>query len=190
MEAAKFRASQWLAIWLGCVSWCCAPPAGAQPSLPGGDCCAPKGDGAVPAAPIAVSPEPMPALPAALAAPLREARLPASAVGIYVQEVGSGKPLLALNADRPMNPASVMKLVTTYAALELMGPAFVWKTGIYETGSRRGDILDGDLVFKGVGDPKLTEQDLWMALKQVRARGIREVRGNIVLDRGAFDAAG
>ena len=68
-------------------------------------------------------------LPPALAGALRAARLPASAVALAVQEVSSTKPSLVLNPDRPMNPASVMKLVTTYAGLELLGPSFVWKTG-------------------------------------------------------------
>lgn len=162
----------------------------AQQALPGMACCASGAEAPASAAPQVQAPEPEPGLPPALSEALRSARLQPSSVGLYVQEVGAGKPLLVMNAERPMNPASVMKLVTTYAALELLGPAFVWKTGIYETGSRRGDILDGDLVFKGVGDPKLTESDLWMALKAVRARGIREVRGNIVLDRGAFDPSG
>ena len=89
-----------------------------------------------------------------------------------------------------MSPASVMKLVTTYSALELLGPSFIWKTGIYETGVRRGDVLEGDLVFKGAGDPKLTQEDLAVALRAVRARGIREIHGNIVLDHSVFDAAG
>ena len=128
-------------------------------------------------------------LPASVAAALRTARLPAAAVGIYVQEVGSNRPLLNINADKAMNPASVMKLVTTYAALELLGPSFTWKTGIYETGSRRGDVLEGDLVFKGAGDPKLTQEDLTVAMRALRARGIREVRGNIVLDHSAFDVS-
>ncbi|MDB5803378.1 MAG: putative Serine-type D-Ala-D-Ala carboxypeptidase [Betaproteobacteria bacterium] len=136
------------------------------------------------------APEPEPVLPPAVAAALRPTRLPASALGIYVQEVGSNRPLLSLNADKSMSPASVMKLVTTYSALELLGPSFTWKTGIYETGGRRGDVLDGDLVIRGAGDPKLTQEDLSVALRAVRARGIREIRGNIVLDHSVFDAAG
>ena len=139
-------------------------------------------------------PEPELALPAnfpaAVASALRTSRLPASAVGLYVQEVGAGNPRISLGADRPMNPASAMKLVTTYAALELLGPTFVWKTGLFETGNRRGDVLDGDLVIRGSGDPKLTQEQLWLALKAVRARGIREIRGNFVLDRSAFDVNG
>jgi D-alanyl-D-alanine carboxypeptidase/D-alanyl-D-alanine-endopeptidase (penicillin-binding protein 4) len=142
------------------------------------------------AAPAVIATEPEPVLPPTVAAAMRAAKLQAANTGIYVQEVTSARPLLSVNPDKPMNPASVMKLVTTYAALELLGPSFIWKTGIYETGARRGDVLEGDLVFKGSGDPKLTQEELWMALKAVRARGIREIRGNLVLDRSAFDATG
>ena len=147
---------------------------------------------AEPAPPQTAEPEPAaPAgLPAALSNALRAARLPAAAVGLFVQDVTATRPAVGLNLDRPMNPASVMKLVTTYAALELLGPSYAWKTGIFETGVRRGDVLDGDLVLRGSGDPKLTQEQMWLALKAVRARGIREIRGNIVLDRSAFDANG
>ncbi|HEY4375440.1 MAG TPA: D-alanyl-D-alanine carboxypeptidase/D-alanyl-D-alanine-endopeptidase [Burkholderiales bacterium] len=128
------------------------------------------------------------ALPAPVASALRAARLPVTAMGIYVQEVGANRPVLSVNADKSMSPASVMKLVTTYSALELLGPAFTWKTGIYETGTRNGDVLQGDLVLKGSGDPKLTQEDLGSALRAVRARGIREIAGNIVLDHSVFEA--
>jgi D-alanyl-D-alanine carboxypeptidase/D-alanyl-D-alanine-endopeptidase (penicillin-binding protein 4) len=83
-----------------------------------------------------------------------------------------------------------MKLVTTYSALELLGPSFVWKTGFYASGALRGDVLEGDLVIKGAGDPKFSQEQLWLALKAVRARGVREIRGNILLDRSGFDANG
>ena len=70
---------------------------------------------------------PLPAgLPAAVANAVRAAKLPASSVGFFVQDVTATKPALTLNPDKPMNPASVMKLVTTYAALELLGPSHVW----------------------------------------------------------------
>ncbi len=146
--------------------------------------------GAAPAPNGEVDTAPLLALPPAIANAIRAARLPAGALGLFVQEVGAAKPALALNADRPLNPASVMKLVTTYAALELLGPSFIWKTRFYETGSRRGDVLDGDLVIRGAGDPKFSQEQLWLALKALRARGVREIRGNIILDRGAFDASG
>jgi D-alanyl-D-alanine carboxypeptidase/D-alanyl-D-alanine-endopeptidase (penicillin-binding protein 4) len=177
-------------------------PAMAQPQMPASS--APQVTAPQGMAPQANAPQPVPqngaapvvseealsaAMPPTVAAALKAARLQPSSTGIYVQEVGSNRPLLSINADRAMNPASVMKLVTTYAALELLGPAFVWKTGVYENGTRRGDVLEGDLIIKGVGDPKLTQDDLALAMRAIRARGIREIRGNIVLDHSAFDVS-
>ena len=117
-------------------------------------------------------------LPKPVAQALRAAGIPQSSVGAVVQEVGASRPSLAVNAGEPRNPASVMKLVTTYAALELLGPAYRWKTEVY---------LDGnDLILKGYGDPKLNYESFWMLLRSLRGRGIREIRGDIVLDRSYF----
>src|SRR5258708_262406 len=109
---------------------------------------------------------------------LRAAGIPESSVAAWVQEVGGTQPRLAWRADVPMNPASAMKLVTTYAGLELLGPAFRWKTEVY---------LDGDnLVLRGTGDPKLNYESFWMLLRNLRGRGLRELRGDVVLDRSYF----
>jgi serine-type D-Ala-D-Ala carboxypeptidase/endopeptidase (penicillin-binding protein 4) len=130
------------------------------------------------------------AQPAPLPAPLREALATAgispSAVGVYVQEVGAAQPLLELHADRPMNPASTMKLLTTLAGLELLGPNYTWRTEAWLDGTLTGDVLQGNLVLKGYADPKLTIEDLWLFLREIRARGLREIRGDLVLDRSFF----
>lgn len=91
-----------------------------------------------------------------------------------------------VNADRVMNPGSTMKLLTTYAALELLGPSFKWHTRVYTNGELKGDVLHGDLFLVGAGDPKLTEARLWQLLRDLRAYGIREVRGDLVLDGSYF----
>jgi D-alanyl-D-alanine carboxypeptidase/D-alanyl-D-alanine-endopeptidase (penicillin-binding protein 4) len=109
---------------------------------------------------------------------LRTAGVPLSNVAIVVQEVGTSRTSLTMNAQQPVNPASTMKLVTTYAALELLGPAYRWKTEAY---------LDGDnLVLKGYGDPKLNYESFWMLLRNLRGRGLREIRGDVILDRSRF----
>ena len=125
-------------------------------------------------------------LPEPVAQALRNAGIPTSAVGLVVQEVGAARPGLALNEQLPLNPASVMKLVTTYAGLEILGPAYRWKTEAYAAGPIANDVLSGDLVLKGYGDPKLVLEDFWLLLKNVRERGVREVRGDLVLDRTYF----
>jgi serine-type D-Ala-D-Ala carboxypeptidase/endopeptidase (penicillin-binding protein 4) len=120
------------------------------------------------------------ALPDPVAKGLRDARVPEGNVSIVVQELGARRAALALNPGATRNPASVMKLFTTYAALELLGPAFRWKTEAYQDGP--------DLVLKGYGDPKLNYESFWMLLRNLRARGLRELRGDIVLDRSYFAA--
>ncbi|MDP2879371.1 MAG: D-alanyl-D-alanine carboxypeptidase/D-alanyl-D-alanine-endopeptidase [Sulfuricella sp.] len=129
-------------------------------------------------------------LPAPVAKALREAGIPAASVGVFVQDVSARKPLIAYRADRPMSPASTMKLVTTYAGLELLGPAYTWKTEVLTGGTVAGDVLTGDLVVKGYGDPALTLESFWSLLRDVRKLGIREIRGDLLLDNSYFQATG
>jgi len=126
-------------------------------------------------------------LPAPIADALKQAKIPESAVALYVQDVTQPNPALTLNAEQGMNPASVIKLVTTYTALETLGPAYQWKTELSTNGTLRGDRLDGDLIIKGYGDPKITLETFWLWLRDLRTRGIRDIRGNIVIDRSFFD---
>ena len=88
-----------------------------------------------------------------------------------------------------MNPASVMKLVTTYAALEILGPAYRWKTEVYATAPVREGVLDDDLVLKGYGDPKLDLEAFWVLLRALRGKGLHTIRGDLVLDRSYFKRA-
>ncbi len=104
-----------------------------------------------------------------------------------MQEVGNHPPMLSANAMQPFNPASTMKLVTSNAALEILGPTFTWKTRAYALGRMRGAVLHGDLYIKGGGDPKLILENFWLFLRRIRAKGIREIRGNLILDRSAFE---
>jgi len=129
------------------------------------------------------------ALPPPVLRALRGAGVPPSAVAVVVQDVEATRPSLAVNAAEPMNPASVMKLVTTYAALELLGPAYRWKTEVYSAGTLTDGALTGHLILKGYGDPKLTLESFWLMLRGVRSRGVRELRGDLILDRTHFDAA-
>ncbi|MDO8262029.1 MAG: D-alanyl-D-alanine carboxypeptidase/D-alanyl-D-alanine-endopeptidase [Gallionella sp.] len=132
------------------------------------------------------------AAPATLPEPvrdaLRHANIPLSSVGIVVQKTDARTPLLSQNARQAMNPASTMKLLTTFAALETLGPAYRWKTEVYLDGVLENGVLQGDLVFKGYGDPKLNIEQFWMWLRELRQRGLREIRGDIVLDCSFFES--
>jgi D-alanyl-D-alanine carboxypeptidase/D-alanyl-D-alanine-endopeptidase (penicillin-binding protein 4) len=129
------------------------------------------------------------ALPMPVANALAKAGIPEAAAAVYVHEIGAAEPLVAANAERALNPASAMKLVTTYAGLDLLGPAYAWSTEAYGTVAPAQEVLHGDLILKGYGDPKLTLENFWLLLRNLRARGVREIRGDLVLDRSHFSAA-
>jgi len=128
-------------------------------------------------------------LPPTVAQALRTAGIPVSSVGIAVQETGQDRPLLAVNAQTALNPASTMKLVTTYASLELLGPSYRWHTQAFLGGALKDGLLSGDLILKGDGDPKLTLEAFWLLLRNLRAQGLREIRGDLVIDRSRFAVA-
>jgi D-alanyl-D-alanine carboxypeptidase/D-alanyl-D-alanine-endopeptidase (penicillin-binding protein 4) len=125
-------------------------------------------------------------LPASVADALKQARIPTSNIGIVVWETDKPKPILTVNADASFNPASTMKLLTTAAALDIMGPNYSWKTALYTDGTLNNGVLDGNLYLKGYGDPQLTIERFWLLLRELRSRGVREIRGDLVLDQSYF----
>lgn len=127
-------------------------------------------------------------LPEPVVRALARAGIPESAAAVYVHEVGAARPVVAAGDERPLNPASTIKLVTTYAALELLGPAYFWTTEAFASGPLKDGVLAGDLVLRGTGDPKLTLENFWLLLRSVRARGVRDIRGDLVIDRSYFPA--
>lgn len=127
------------------------------------------------------------ALPATVKQSLNQAGIPLDSIAIEVRDVQAKKPLLSLNAARSMNPASTMKLLTTYAALDMLGPAYQWKTEAWLDGELKDGVLHGNLVLKGYGDPKFTLEQFWLWLRELRARGLHEIRGDLVLDRSFFE---
>lgn len=129
------------------------------------------------------------ALPAPVARVLRDAGVPQESVAVYVHQLGRPMPLLVHGADLAMNPASTMKLLTTYAGLEILGPAYTWPTEIYASSRPQGEVLEGDLILKGYGDPALTLEHYWSMVRSLRQKGLRVIRGDLVLDRDYFAAA-
>jgi D-alanyl-D-alanine carboxypeptidase/D-alanyl-D-alanine-endopeptidase (penicillin-binding protein 4) len=139
------------------------------------------------------APGPRVAAPEPYLAALRSANIPASSVGMVIQPIspaGGGLAPSALNETLPLNPASAMKLVTTYAALNLLGPAYTWKTEAFAVGALRGSTLDGDLALRGSGDPKLVVEHLWLLAHRIRGVGVQHIRGDVLLDKSAFAAVG
>jgi D-alanyl-D-alanine carboxypeptidase/D-alanyl-D-alanine-endopeptidase (penicillin-binding protein 4) len=128
-------------------------------------------------------------LPRAVGRAFLDAGIPLNGAAIVVQEAGTPRPLFTHNADRPMNPASVMKLVTTFTALELLGRDYRWRTEAYLGGPLDAGVLRGDLHLKGYGDPKITIEQWQAFMASLRARGLDRVTGDLALDRSFFKPA-
>ena len=104
--------------------------------------------------------------------------IPAANVSVVAQPMDHGGKTWSLNPHALRLTASTAKLYTTYAALVRLGPATTLKTEVWQNGS--------DLIIVGSGDPSMTVERLSSLLRQLRAQGIKEIRGNIVLDRSRF----
>ena len=125
-------------------------------------------------------------LPPEVRLALARSQLPLEAASVLVQEVDAPTPALRWQASRPLNPASLFKLATTLAALDVLGPGYTWTTPVWLDGRVHDGVLEGDLVIKGSGDPKLVPERIWLMLRRVQQLGVREIQGDIVLDRSAF----
>ncbi|MCS6766667.1 MAG: D-alanyl-D-alanine carboxypeptidase/D-alanyl-D-alanine-endopeptidase [Candidatus Protistobacter heckmanni] len=145
-----------------------------------------SGAAAAPAPSSALAAAPSAEEPATLKVALRKAHLPTDGLSIYVQKLGEDKPRLALNADRPMNPASTMKLVTTWSGLKLLGPNWRWKTNVYAASLPVGGVLRDKLYIRGTGDPKLIPEEMAKLVQELRGKGVDTIDGLMVLDKSEF----
>ncbi|HEU5134501.1 MAG TPA: D-alanyl-D-alanine carboxypeptidase/D-alanyl-D-alanine-endopeptidase [Steroidobacteraceae bacterium] len=125
--------------------------------------------------------------PGTYLARIAAARIPADAAAVIVKPLDGGLLAWSANETRPMNPASTMKLVTTYSALHLLGPAFTFRTEMLSEAPVLGGALRGDLYVRGGGDPKLVIEELWLLANRLRGFGVREIRGDVVLDKTFFE---
>jgi len=126
-------------------------------------------------------------MPAELARAWAQTKLPESSLSLMVKEI-DGPRLMAISPEIPRNPASVMKLATTYAAISLLGPNYVWHTNFMLDAQSRVDekgVLSGPLYLRAAGDPVLMLPDVWRLMRDLRLRGIREI-SDIVIDRSVF----
>lgn len=173
LRACLRRAAAALAVCVATTA--CAQPASPRPGVPG------------PSPTAATATALQQRTDSLLAGWLQGTGIAASDVGLFVVPVEGGDPLASHDAGRPFNPASTMKLVTTYAALSILGPEFRWSTGVHLRGSLDADVLRGDLVLRGGGDPKLVIEDLAELVARMRAAGLREIAGDLVIDDSLFD---
>lgn len=130
------------------------------------------------------------ALPAPLAAAWRASRLPDSALSLVVQPLDDGAPIFSIQPQVARNPASVMKLVTTWAALSELGPNYVWRTEFLTEPGARIDphgTLNGPLYLRAGGDPQLMFENIWNLMRELRLHGVKQIN-DLVIDRSVFGA--
>lgn len=127
------------------------------------------------------------ALPSPLQQAVRDAGLPESAVGLWIQRIGDPGPIAALNVDQMFNPASTIKLATTLVALQTLGPQYTWRTEIHATAPVRDGVLRGDLILRGTGDPGMVTEWHWRMLAALRRTGLQRIEGNVLLDASHFN---
>lgn len=118
------------------------------------------------------------AMPAGIAQVMEAQRLPANSVSFVIVDPDSGRVVMSHNPDTPRSPASTIKTVTTFAALDMLGPTYVWQT--------RALTRDGDLFLQGGGDPYITLERWWSFVQSLRAQGLKAIAGDIVIDNTAF----
>ena len=126
------------------------------------------------------------AMPDPIVKAMRDSGVPVNAVGLYVREVGRESPLIDHRGTAAMNPASTMKIVTTLVGLDVLTPNFTWKTTFHTNARVDNGVLMGPLYIKGSGDPKFVTEHLQAAITALRARGIRDIAGDLLLDRSKF----
>jgi len=118
-----------------------------------------------------------------------------SLISICLQEAGTHKTIASQNEQQAVMPASVIKLVTTATALELLGPDYCFETRLEYTGAINGGRLDGNLIIRGGGDPTLGSRHLgerkdtfiedW--IQMVKQAGINVIAGDVLADASLFD---
>jgi D-alanyl-D-alanine carboxypeptidase/D-alanyl-D-alanine-endopeptidase (penicillin-binding protein 4) len=113
-------------------------------------------------------------------------QLPPSALSVVVLDTGSGRVAMSRFPDTPRSPASTIKALTTFAALDMLGPTFTWQTHALFRGTLKDGVLEGDLILQGGGDPYMTLERWWSFVQAVRGAGVKSIRGDIVIDNTGF----
>ena len=126
-------------------------------------------------------------LPANVVDMLNAANIPSDALGVAVIRVSDGKTILSHQADASLQPASTMKLLTAIVSLEQLGPTYRGRTELRTNAELAGGVLTGDLILRGLGDPDLDGTAFHAMLQTLHNKGIRDIQGDLVVDRLAFN---
>ncbi|MEK6543526.1 MAG: D-alanyl-D-alanine carboxypeptidase/D-alanyl-D-alanine-endopeptidase [Elusimicrobiota bacterium] len=124
-----------------------------------------------------------------LTAIIERSSLPPQDIAILIERA-DGSVVYSLNAKEPMLPASTMKILTSMAVLDALGPAYRFSTDIHYTGTLNNRVLEGSLFIKGNGDPTLDVGALRRILRRLRAQGVDRFHGKLILDTSYFQERG
>ncbi|MFN4151409.1 MAG: D-alanyl-D-alanine carboxypeptidase/D-alanyl-D-alanine-endopeptidase, partial [Candidatus Sericytochromatia bacterium] len=105
----------------------------------------------------------------------------------YVVSIKDGTTIFQHNINKPLMPASNLKLITSAASLALLKPEFRFKTVIYADSYVSSGVLNGNLYLKGYGDPDLTGERLWRMVKKLKNTGVTQITGDLIADESFFD---
>ena len=99
------------------------------------------------------------------------------------------EPIVAHNEKKFFNPASLVKIISTFIAVDELGPEFKWQSDFFHNGAIIGDTLNGDLIFKGRGDASFSIHNLESSIRKIQRNGIKKIKGNLILDQSYFGLA-
>ena len=116
-------------------------------------------------------------------------RKTAGSAGIQLVSLSSGQVVCQLEPNVPLVPASLVKLLTSYAALKKLGPSFRFTTRVFALQEPSGGVIAGDIWIKGSGDPYFISEKAALLAQALKDRGIRQIRGNIFVDESFFEPA-
>ena len=126
--------------------------------------------------------------PATLDKLLSDPALQGATVSLMVRDARTGTTLYQHNPRTRLVPASNLKLLTTAAAMDVLGPHYRFATQLLSNGIRQGDRLTGNLYLRGLGDPSIQFADYQALAAQLASQGVRQVQGDLVFDDTWFDA--
>lgn len=121
---------------------------------------------------------------------IKQQLVPDAAVSVVVRDLATGESLVEMNPATPRTPASTMKILPTFASLDILGPAYTWVTRAWVDGAVSRGVLKGNLYLQGGGDPLMTIERWWRFVSDLRQTGIRRIEGDVYIDQSVFAPLG
>ena len=117
---------------------------------------------------------------------IKKHQIPENKLSIILEDSESGERLISINPSTTRSPGSVTKIFTAFAALDLLGEAYQWRTDAFIEKENNNEEIVDHLLIRGGGDPSFSLKDLEKLILNIRAKGIREIRDDIYFDQTFF----